>query len=134
MGVVYRKDREKERSWMMAVAEQIDYAAVTIYRSDDCDSLLRIKLVTLKVRLLLRSLARARLSNHFWREATIRHFAVDKPINTPRISWQACTKRSIQFDQTLSLLRESLARARLRSRCIGRWVKNTKVRYCIYWW
>ena len=33
--------------------------------------------------------------------------AVDKPINTPRISWQACTKRSIQFDQTLSLLRES---------------------------
>ena len=37
--------------------------------------------------------------------------AVDKPINMPRISWQACTKRSIngsiQFDQTLSLLRES---------------------------
>ena len=28
---------------------------------------------------------------------------VDKPINTPRISWQACMKRSMQFDQTLSL-------------------------------
>ena len=38
--------------------------------------------------------------------------AVDKPINTPRISWQACTKRSIQFDQTLSILREILGRAR----------------------
>ena len=42
---------------------------------------------------------------------------VDKPINTPRISWQAYTKRSIQFDQTPSLLRESLARTRLPSAC-----------------
>ena len=49
-----------------------------------CDSLLRFKLVTFKVRLLLKN---------------------------PGFSWQASTKRSIQFDQTLSLLRESLARA-----------------------
>ena len=41
--------------------------------------------------------------------------AVDKPINMPRISWQACTKCSMQFDQTPSLLRESLARTRLPS-------------------
>ena len=39
--------------------------------------------------------------------------AVGKLINTPRISWQASTKRSIPFDQTLSLLRESLACARV---------------------
>ena len=38
--------------------------------------------------------------------------AVDKPINTPGFLGQLSTKRSIQFDLTLSL-RESLARARL---------------------
>ena len=36
---------------------------------------------------------------------------VDKLINTPKISWQASTKRCMQFDQNLSLLRESVARA-----------------------
>ena len=78
-----------------------------------CDSLLRIKLGTLKVRLLLSSHARARLSTPPLGGKPQYVTAVDKPINMPRISWQARTKRSIQFDQTLSLPRESLACKRL---------------------
>ena len=63
----------------------------------------------------LESLTRARLLNSSltFNVTTQSVTVVDKLINTPRISWQASTKRSIQFDQTLSLLRESLAHPRL---------------------
>ena len=65
---------------------------------------------------LYSSLAHASLSRtkeRVWSNCILRYVtAEDKPINTPRISWQACTKVVCSLTR-LSPLRESLACARL---------------------